>query len=182
MDDKTAIIRCQEGDKDVFQHLVEHYQKEAIGHAIAILGNKEDSLDVVQEAFMDAFKAIKKFDCERRFYPWFYTILRHRCLKLLERKKRQSSNQLNETEIIAQTSDYPAEDAEHLEMTLLEIPPEDRELITLKYLDGLSYSDIAERLGVPEGTVMSRLYYARRRLWERLAGHPYWQKRIGERR
>ncbi len=90
MDDRAAIERCRAGDKEAFRHVVEHYQAEAIGHAVAILGNCEDAMDAVQEAFIDTFQALDRIDLARRFYPWFYIILRNRCYKLAAgRKKRE---------------------------------------------------------------------------------------------
>ena len=77
MDDPPAIRNCQAGDKEAFRHLVERYQDQAIGHAIAILGNREDALDALQDAFLDAFNALRQFDVGRRFYPWFYVIIRN---------------------------------------------------------------------------------------------------------
>jgi RNA polymerase sigma-70 factor (ECF subfamily) len=173
MDDQAAIERCRAGDKEAFRHVVEHYQAEAIGHAIAILGNREDALDAVQEAFIDTFQALDRIDLTRRFYPWFYIILRNRCYKLAAgRKKRELSNS-DEMEIVAPTSSLRPEDAMLLERSMLELPAEDRELIALRHLDGLSYEELADRLELPQGTIMSRLYYARKRLRERLARHSF---------
>ena len=76
MDDAEAIERCQQGDREVFRHLVERYQKRGVAHAIAILFNRDDAEDAVQEAFIDAFKAIGTFDTSRTFYSWFYVLLR----------------------------------------------------------------------------------------------------------
>ena len=78
MDDQTAIEKCRAGDKEASRHLVEHYQAEAIGHTIAILDNRGDTMDAVQEAGIDAYQALGRLDLTRRFYPWFYVILRNR--------------------------------------------------------------------------------------------------------
>jgi len=83
MDDLEAIKNCIDGDKDSFGFLVERYQHQAIGHATAILGNGEDASDAVQDAFIDAYRAIERFDFSRRFYPWFYVLLRYRCFRML---------------------------------------------------------------------------------------------------
>lgn len=169
MDDHSAIERCRSGDNEAFRHIVERYQAEAIGHATAILGNHEDALDAVQEAFIDAFQALDRIDLSRRFYPWFYVILRNRCYKLAHgRKKREMSNS-DEMEILAPAANIRREESLLLEQAMLELPTEDRELITLRHLDGLSYQELAERLEVPPGTIMSRLYHARNKLRERLA-------------
>ena len=169
MDDHAAIERCRAGDNEAFRHIVERYQAEAIGHATAILGNQEDALDAVQEAFIDAFQALDQVELSRRFYPWFYVILRNRCYKLAHgRKKREMSNS-DEMEILAPAPTIRPEDSMLLEQAMLELPAEDRELITLRHLDGLSYQELAERLEVPQGTIMSRLYHARKKLRDMLA-------------
>lgn len=169
MDDRAAIERCRAGDKEAFRHVVEHYQAEAIGHAIAILGNREDAMDAVQEAFIDTFQTLDRIDLSRRFYPWFYIILRNRCYKLAAGRKKRELSSSDEMEILAPTSSIRPEDTLLLEQAMIELPIKDRELITLRHLDGLSYDELAERLEVPQGTIMSRLYYARKRLREKLA-------------
>lgn len=173
MDDRTAIEKCRAGDNDAFRHIVEHYQTEALGHAIAILRNREDALDAVQDAFIDAFQAIGRLDLTRRFYPWFYVILRHRCYKLAARRKKREATSSDEMQILAPTSSISLEDTWLLEQAMLELSEEERELITLRHLDGLSYQELAERLEVPHGTIMSRLYNARKKVRVQLARHSF---------
>jgi RNA polymerase sigma-70 factor, ECF subfamily len=173
MDDKTAIMRCRAGDKEAFRPVVERYQTEAIGHAVAILGNREDAMDAVQEAFIDAFQALDRLDLTRRFYPWFYVILRNRCYKLAAGRSKREVSSTDELEVLAPVASIRPEDTMLLEQAMFELPAEDRELITLRHLDGLSYQELAERLDVPQGTIMSRLYYARRKLREKLAKHSF---------
>ena len=148
MDDQTAIQRCKAGDREAFRHLVEHYQAEAIGHAIAILANREDAMDAVQEAFIDCFQALDRIDLTRRFYPWFYVILRNRCYKLASRRSKRETSNSDEMEILSPAPNVQPEETMLLEQAMLELPAEDRELITLRHLDGLSYQELAERLGV----------------------------------
>jgi RNA polymerase sigma-70 factor (ECF subfamily) len=172
MNDLVAIKKCNAGDKDAFRHLVERYQAEALGHAIAILANRDDALDAVQEAFFDAYQALRSFDTSRQFYPWFYTILRNRCFKLFATRKKNVPVMLDDALIIAAEGEVPQEDRVALERALLELSSAERELITLKHLDGLSYEELAERLEIPKGTVMSRLYHARKRLRDKLLCRP----------
>lgn len=173
MDDEEAIKKCRAGNNEAFRHVVERYQSEAIGHAIAILGNREDAVHAVQEAFIDAFQALDRVDLTRRFYPWFYVILRNRCYKLAAKLKKHEASNWDETEILAPAASLQPEDTMLLERAMLELPTEDRELIALRHLDGLSYDELAERLEIPQGTVMSRLYYARKKLRERLTRHAF---------
>jgi RNA polymerase sigma-70 factor (ECF subfamily) len=173
MDDRAAIEKCRAGDKEAFRHVVEHYQAEAIGHAMAILGNREDAMDAVQEAFIDSFQALDRLDLTRRFYPWFYIILRNRCYKLAARRKKREVSSSDEMEMLAPISNLQPEDTMLLERAMFELETEDRELITLRHLDGLSYQELAERLEVPQGTIMSRLHHARKRLREKLTRHSF---------
>lgn len=158
MNDQEAIRRCLDGERDAFRHLVEQYQNEAAGHALAILGNAADVQEAVQEAFLDAFQALPRFDTARRFYPWFYTLLRNRCFRLI--RNRVQTESLDSAVILSGS----VEDTIALDRALLELAPEDRELILMRAVDGLSYQELAEWLGIPQGTVMSRLFHARRKL------------------
>jgi len=168
MDDAAIIERCLKGEKEAFRFLVERYQTQAVGHSLAILANREDARDATQEAFVDAFQALKKFDRTRRFYPWFYVLLRHRCYKLLA-KKREAEN-IEDAQILAPQTGVSGEERIALERALRSLSSEDREIVTLKYLDGFSYDEIAELLKIPRGTVMSRLFYARKQLQAKLTG------------
>ncbi len=162
MNDETAIEKCKTGEHDAFRHLVERYQKQAAGHATAILGNREDAKDAAQDAFIDAFRAIQTFDESRPFYPWFYVLLRNRCYKMAARQ-RETEN-IDETVIVAPSSGAEVGATVALEKALWAMDNEDREILTLKYFDGLSYQELATRLQIPKGTVMSRLFHARRKL------------------
>ena len=168
MDDREAIKSCRAGDKEAFRHLVEQYQRQALGHATAILGNREDACDATQEAFLDAYHAINRFDLARRFYPWFYVLLRNRCFKMAAGERKRETQDIEEIQILSPETDLPREELLSLELALRALPNEERELITLKHFDGLSYAELAERLEIPIGTVMSRLYHARKMLAAKL--------------
>jgi RNA polymerase sigma-70 factor (ECF subfamily) len=149
---------------------VERYQTEAMGHALAILGHRQDAEDALQEAFLSTYGALGSFDDNRRFYPWFYTILRNCCWKLAARRGKQEASALETVEILASTGGGTVEDRLALEQALRELSPQSREILTLRHLDGLSYEELAARLELPVGTVMSRLFYARKGLREQLGG------------
>jgi RNA polymerase sigma-70 factor (ECF subfamily) len=168
MDEGAVIERCLKGDWEAFRFLVERYQRQAVGHALALLGNREDARDAAQEAFIDAFRALGRFDSSRRFYPWFYVLLRNRCYKLIG--KRHEAESIEEAEILAPQTGLAEEERVALESALRALAKDEREIVTLKYLDGFSYDEIAELLEIPRGTVMSRLFYARRRLAAQLTG------------
>ena len=168
MDDAKAIEQCKAGDDEAFGYLVKRYQAEAIGHALAILHHREDALDAVQDAFVRAFRSLGTFDCRREFYPWFYTILRHRCFHVLQERSQSPTLGHDVAQILAPSSPLGQDSTEIIEAALQELSGEDRELITLKHLDGFGYEELGRRLGIPAGTAMSRLYYARLRLREKV--------------
>jgi RNA polymerase sigma-70 factor (ECF subfamily) len=125
-------------------------------------------------SFLDAYLALPKFDAARRFYPWFYVLLRHRCYKLAARNK--PAEDIEELVVLAPQSEVSREESLALEAALGALPDEDRELLTLKYLDGLSYDELCERLEIPPGTVMSRLFAARKKLRAKLTGKFRWSE------
>ena len=166
----AAIRCCRRGDADAFRYLVERYQTEAMGHALVILDHRQDAEDAVQEAFLSAFGALDRFDDQRSFYPWFYTILRNCCWKLAARRGKQESSALDTVEILSNTADSDVEARLALVQALRGLSPQSREILTLRHLDGLSYQELAVRLELPVGTVMSRLFYARKEARKQLGG------------
>ena len=162
MQDAEAIQRCRQGEAEAFRHLVYRYQRRALAHARALIGNDADAADAAQDAFLDAFRNLRRFDESREFYPWFYVLLRNRCHKQRARARDRPST--GEPIEPAAPAPDPLEDLHDLRVALDRLPIDDRELIVLKHLDGWTYDELAERLGIPRGTVMSRLFHARQRL------------------
>jgi RNA polymerase sigma-70 factor (ECF subfamily) len=162
MEDRDAIRQCRRGEIDAFRHLVDRYQRRALTHARTLTGSDADAADMVQAAFLDAFKQLERFDDTREFYPWFYVLLRNRCFKQW-RRTRARAEDVRSGEM-ATRDDVSVEEAYDLRRALIRLEPMDRELLVLKHLDGWTYDALAERLGIPRGTVMSRLFHARRRL------------------
>jgi RNA polymerase sigma-70 factor (ECF subfamily) len=168
MDDAEAVRQCRTGHMEAFQHLVRRYQGRALAHGRALTGNDADAADAAQDAFIDAFRNLHHFDVQREFYPWFYVLLRNRCFKQRTRPgTRPESGPLSERQAAAGPS---AEQAIDLHAALARLDRADRELVVLKHLDGWTYEELAVRLEIPPGTVMSRLFNARRRLLALLGG------------
>lgn len=172
MDDKHAINLCiRQRDPVGFEFLVRKYRREAYGHALALLGNADDAAEACQDSFTSAFGSMPRLDALTAFYPWFYRILRNRCLNMLGRRKTVSAHEQSET---ARTGDDPSTAASAEEVasqteqraavrrTLAQLKPEHREILALKYLKGYDYELLAALLHIPRGTVMSRLYHARK--------------------
>jgi RNA polymerase sigma-70 factor (ECF subfamily) len=170
MTEERAIELCvKHRDPAGFEFLVQKYRREAFMHAYGILGNQEDALDACQDAFARAFVAIPALPELPAFYPWLYSILRNRCLNLLARK--EVSDRFREREegdpAFGIDPNDPAslvqrgEDRESVRIALEGLEAGHREILTLKYILGHPYEQIAGLLDIPRGTVMSRLYHAR---------------------
>jgi len=175
MDERHAIQLCvKHRDPVGFEFLVHKYRREAFSHAFALLGNQEDALDACQDSFARAFTAIPGLRELPQFYPWFYCILRNRCLNLLAR--RQTSDRYRQAEAHepdrSVTADNPGsllelrEERQRVQRALESLKPEHREILVMKYVQEHRYEEIAALLGIPRGTVMSRLYHARTALRE----------------
>jgi RNA polymerase sigma-70 factor (ECF subfamily) len=172
MNETRAIELCiRHRDPAGFEYLVKQYQREAFGHALALLGNADDAAEACQESFMSAFGSLPRLGELTAFYPWFYRILRNRCLNILSRRKTARSYALAEAEIARDSppgADSPevaassAEEHARVWATLGRLKLEHREILALKYLRGYEYETLAAVLRIPRGTVMSRLYHARK--------------------
>jgi RNA polymerase sigma-70 factor (ECF subfamily) len=179
MDEKTdagLVAESLAGRGEAFSALVRRYQNYAYGVAIGALSDFELARDVVQEAFLCAYRDLHKLKDPARFGGWLHGIVRYtayRALRELERVQALAEELGYATETFAQTPspDQSAEEAERREIVrraLERLNEKNREAVSLYYVDGLSYADIAEFLGVTEGAVQGRLQRARAQLREAL--------------
>jgi len=175
-DDRPLILKIRDGDRAAFGALVERYMRRAYYAALGLVGSHDDALDLSQEAFVRAFRAREKLDPERPFYPWLYQILRRLCFNFT-RDRRTRTARLEEASwgmaegarARAQVDDpvrrlERRELRERLDAAIDTLPDRLREVFVLREFEQLKYREIAELLDIPIGTVMSRLYDARRAL------------------
>jgi RNA polymerase sigma-70 factor (ECF subfamily) len=178
--ERDVIERWRKGDKRAFEKLVKRHMADAYLTALGFTGNPEDARDLSQDAFVKAYQARRRFDPEKPFYPWFHRILRNHCLNFLKRVRRKTEplyfDDALDNERFKSSKPSPLEQLEKKERVRLlraaidRLSAEHREVIVLKSFRGLSYREMADVLGTPIGTVMSRLYYARRMLREIITG------------
>lgn len=161
-DEVVWITRCREGHRVAFEPLVRRYGPRAYHYALGMVKNPEDAHDLSQEAFLRAYLALYRFDLSRPFYPWFVQILRNVCLSHLRRRRPHVP--LDEPVASTRRSATKTETRLWVEQGLERLDDKDREILILKEFQGFSYQELSDTLGIPRGTVMSRLYYARRRL------------------
>jgi RNA polymerase sigma-70 factor (ECF subfamily) len=174
-DDEKLILLCQKGKIRAFEKLVNRYKKNAYFIALGLVGNSDDAFDLSQEAFVRVYKSIDKYNGRSKFFPWFYTILTNLCKNHLKKQdiRRKYLNNEVAREKLSQSEELEIEsEKEDLKQKLLDeierLPFKFKEIIVLKHFRGFSYKEISETLGIPVGSVMSRLYYARKKLKENL--------------
>lgn len=148
-----------------FRQLIEPLLERAGAYACSIVRNREDAEDALQDAALKAYQSLEHFDRSRSFKGWWFAIIRNCCLDLL-RKRQRSAAAIKSTEPPEGRSDErdAMEQSDRVRWALSQLSPAHREIIELRYLGDCSYRDIAEALGIPEGTVMSRLHAARQAL------------------
>ncbi len=172
--ERQAILECQRGSREAFGEIVTIYMRRAYVAALSILGNRDDALDVSQEAFLKAYRAIRRFDPDRPFYPWFYRILRNACFDWLRRRRNKPRSglvmdipdQRFRPDLLAGRDEVRVKVWEGIER----LSERDREILVLRHFQHMSYREIAETLEIPQGTVMSRLFTARKKLRSELDG------------
>ncbi|MCG8607793.1 sigma-70 family RNA polymerase sigma factor [bacterium] len=177
-DERQIILLCQRGKREVYGVLVERYMKRAYFTALGFIGKPEAALDLSQDAFVRAFQAIKRFDPERRFFTWYYQILRNLCLNYLRDRARHARTFSDVDENVLQRLPDRSQDAARLAEQnetqklvwegLNSLKAHQKEIIMLKDFQDLSYQEIADLLDCPIGTVMSRLFTARKALKAKL--------------
>lgn len=174
LEERSLILRCQRGDRTAFEPIVTRYMRRAAAFALGWVGNREDALDLSQEAFARAYRALRRFDPERPFYPWFHRILRNLCINHIGRARHRKELPLEDAIPVRSGVALPDEEAARDEIRRLvwegigRVSAQDREILVLREFQDLSYAEIAEVLEIPKGTVMSRLHNARRRLRDRI--------------
>ena len=162
------VLMAQQGDRAALERLAARWRPRHYAHARRLLGRVEGAADAVQEAWAGIVRGLGKLREPERFPSWSYAIVTRRCQDGIRRKVREPAG----------VTDFdppdPAaggqEQAADLRRAMAALPPDQRAGIALFYIDGLSVAEIAEALGIPEGTVKTRLFHARRALRRQFEG------------
>jgi RNA polymerase sigma-70 factor (ECF subfamily) len=178
-DDHRLIAECLDGDTAAFGALVRRHQDRLYNTAYRLVGNAEDAQDVVQEAFLSAYQSLGNFKGDSLFFTWLYRIAVNTAISL-KRKQRAvlriggpeggpAAEPLDPSELSRPGHALEqAEQGQRIHQALARLSPEHRAVLVLKDMEGEKYEAIAEVLGVPIGTVRSRLHRARLELRELL--------------
>jgi len=186
-EDRALIAQAQAGDMGAFRQLVERHQRRAFSVALALVRDESDAREIVQEAFLRAFRNLPTFQGSSSFFTWLYRIVTNLSIDLMRKPGRQAAD-FDESRMASEEAaeaDYPmlgryegsdpaavvrrTEIAARLQAALDALPTYHRAVIVLREVEGLSYDDMARAMGVSKGTIMSRLFHARQKLQRALA-------------
>ena len=177
INEKEIIGRVLGGDTEAFSELVTRYEKTVYNLALRMVGDRADAADMTQEAFVKAWTNLPSYRGESRFSAWLYRITTNVCLDFLRHKSRRPQVSLSTSDDdeerqldIPDPKSMPEEllmkklGMEAVHRGLERLPPKHRQILVMRELGGLSYSEIAAQLSLEEGTVKSRIFRARKRL------------------
>jgi RNA polymerase sigma-70 factor, ECF subfamily len=185
-DDADFVARCRTGDTEAFAVLVRRHQKKMLNVAFRMIGDYDEACDVVQEAFLSAYRAIGKFRGDARFSTWLCGIVLNRSRSHLKQRAMRSRRELGsfddppESKAASFAEElYSREESiveriekremdEKVQACIGSLDGEQREVLVLRDIQGFSYEEIGDLLKLPEGTVKSRLFRARNALKEGL--------------
>ena len=175
------VKRCQAGDTEAFDELVSRYRSRVFGMIYNMVHSEQDAWDLAQDSFVKAWKSIGRFRGQSSFYTWIYRIVMNLTIDWLRKKYikagtaefddtiqlRQidpASKTVPKTEALPHEAMQRAEIRTRIEKAIAQLSPEQRAVVLMKEIDDMQYHEIAEALGCSIGTVMSRLFYARKKL------------------
>lgn len=176
---EAAVIQSVlDGDVNAFETLVKEYEKNVYNLALRMTGNSEDAADMAQEAFIKAYNSLTAFRGDSKFSVWLYRIVSNVCLDFLRSRSRKQTVSLSTENDDGEEVELDIADETHSPEQLLDrsltrdavrrglaaLPPDHREILLLREIQGLSYEEIADVLGLEAGTVKSRIFRARKKL------------------
>lgn len=186
-EDRGLIARAQQGDTAAFRSLVERHQRRAFSIALQLVRDENDARELVQDAFLRVYRSLASFQGGSSFFTWLYRIITNLSIDLIRKPGRQLAD-IDESRFEtdeAQEADFPflsrvdgadpadvvrrREIASRLQAALEALPPYHRDVILMREIEGLSYEEMAQAMGVSKGTIMSRLFHARQKLQKALA-------------
>ncbi len=180
-DDTEWVLRAREGDAAAYDVLVTRHRGRVFAMIRQMVKNEADAWDLAQEVFIKAWKALPRFEAKAKFSTWLYRITHNTVYDWLRRKRPEAGGELNDeifgeeridpASLTTPSTDRRPDDAlvadelrGKIEAALARLSPEHREAVVLKDVNGLAYKEIAEVMDCSIGTVMSRLFYARKKL------------------
>ena len=178
--DAELVRQAQAGDTEAFDQLVGRYRSRIFGMIYNMVHNEQDAWDLAQDSFVKAWKSIARFRGQSSFYTWIYRIVMNVTIDSLRKKQVRGAAEFDDaiqvkeidpaSRTVPHADALPHENMENQEIrgridaAIAELSPDHRAVILMKEIEGMQYHEIAESLGCSIGTVMSRLFYARKKL------------------
>ena len=169
-DDNTLVQGCLGGDEHAFEVLVIRYQGPIYNAVLRMVRDRDDASDLTQNAFLKAFQQLNRFDPQYKFFSWLYRIAINESLNFVKRSGRQEPLEGDGVagDLDPERSVMVSDVGRHVQDGLMKLTPDYRAVLVLRHFHDCSYDDMAAILGIPEKTVKSRLFSARRQLKELL--------------
>ncbi len=167
LNDELLVLRCQEGDAEAFEVLVGRWQRRLWRHAWRLTGDESAAWDALQEAWIGISRGISRLADAAAFPAWAYQIISNKCRDSIRREqRRREATEMYSEWMQREEQDAAAAQQQHntLKEALEQLSGPDRAVLSLRYEEQFDTAEIAGILGIPEGTVKSRLFYARQRL------------------
>lgn len=183
LDDRELVSAARRGDRNAFRTLFERYHRRAYALAFGVLRHQDDALDCVQDAFIKAHRYLDKFEGNSSFYTWLYRIVMNLAIDHLRKHRRIKPVELDETKvedagdesllprILGANPGRALMDKQiraRIDQALGELSENHRAVLVMRELEGLSYEEMAQAMDCSKGTIMSRLFHARRNMQKRL--------------
>jgi RNA polymerase sigma-70 factor (ECF subfamily) len=180
LQEEQLIEKVLAGDGNAFRGLVEAYQTRIYNIIYGMVHNRDDALELTQDSFIKAYKKLDTFKLGTKFYTWLCRIAVNTAIDFLRKNKNRQTLSFDEGIAVQDASGFSdshfdsnperaaiqAETRQKILDAVDELPEDQKQILILKEIDGLAYKEISEVLNIPQGTVMSRLYYARKKLQE----------------
>jgi len=181
-DEHALVIQAQAGDQRAFQELVSRYQRRVYAIARGMVRNGDDAMDITQDAFIKVHRHLDRFKGTSSFYTWLYRIVVNLCIDHLRRANKSRAVDFDDTRAHEQPAELAPRPLEGdplrslrrqelrqmVERALEMLTAKHRAVILMREVQGLSYTEMAEAMACSKGTIMSRLFHARRRMQQAL--------------
>jgi RNA polymerase sigma-70 factor, ECF subfamily len=180
-DDLSLVTRARAGEQDAFRALVVRHQRKVYAVALGIVKDPDLAWDVAQEAFVRVHQHLAEFKGDSAFTTWLHRIATHLAIDTVRRERTNQKDDVDDVDeaalvdggegiLATALGNDPRQNllrrelAQHLDAALATLPEKHRTIIVLREVEGLSYEELAERLDIHKGTVMSRLFHARKKM------------------
>jgi len=160
VEDRDLVLRARRGDVEAYNRLVTRWEKRVYNYLLKLTGNREDALDLSQEAFLKAYQSLGKLADPGRFAPWLFRIAHNEAFSLLRRRKPESEPADQPPPSLPGSRMLPVETSLAVANALRRLSEEQHEAVVLKIYQGFKFDEMSEILNCPVSTIKSRVYTA----------------------